>query len=446
MNLIFKRRKSRFGATTMFLAIIISAIVFVECTYVSMVANLDRRLTYSKAVTLEVEHCLSQYDRTLFRTYGIYAFDIDYIDDAVFREVLSANGYEENAILVVSGMDTFGASDLRKAIGMFYSYRSVAILFDSMRDEIISVLEKYDQYGIYSKIQTFLNSAGEPILRGFLNGVSVIAEYADVLSENGDFSSFISDFQSLINMYSHNYPDINDSYERGNLSIAIDSISFISDMFDNSGDIISDYLFHPYCAHYASYNYDSRLEDDTTINGTEFSEFHEGNLNDVECILTGLEGDAANNLTAFMIYQILFVKNLINCYLDSALMATFKSIAAGLSVLFALITEGVLLLPPEVYEIIIAVIYSLSVSGVDLNAVLQGESIAFFSVEELAELKIGYKDLVCYFMNFVPDDFMLSRMLHIFDRDFENYVCGVGLKCTRPLYEIEVERSYDLYA
>lgn len=441
--------RNSYGAATIFLSIIITSIIFVESTYIIFIANLDRRLTYSRAVSMQVETYLSLYDRQMFETFGIYAFNAERLDDNVFSEILASNGIYDNAVLVVSGIDEFDTEDLRKAISTFYSYRASAVLFDYFRDQITELIDTIDEYGVVERVQSFLQSIGEPILRGLLEGTSKLSDFFEMFedSENqNEIGNFIIEFSSLLRQYSHSQPEVGDNYQRGDLFFGIEAIEFVSDSYELSSDIIENVLFHPYCAHYATYNFDSRLERDETINGTELSEFHEGNINDVEYILTGFEGNLANNAVSFMIFQLLFVKNIVNCLLDTEVRSICQIIGSGLCLLLAVVTEGALTLPPEVYEFTILFIYSIILASVDLDSLLRGESISFFSYEDLIDLNVSYKDLIYFYMNYIPDGIMLDRMVSIFNRDFPQYACGISVSCSRPLYDINVERSYDLYA
>ena len=80
-----KIRRDKKGAMTIFLAIILSALILVECTFVLFVWDLDYRMAFSSALRAEVETILAEYDRQLFDTYGIYAVTLDNVDDEVFQ-------------------------------------------------------------------------------------------------------------------------------------------------------------------------------------------------------------------------------------------------------------------------------------------------------------------------------------------------------------------------
>lgn len=64
-------RKNKKGTSTLFLAIILSALILVETTYIAYVADLDRRLTYTRALKEQAEIYLASYNRQLFKTYSL---------------------------------------------------------------------------------------------------------------------------------------------------------------------------------------------------------------------------------------------------------------------------------------------------------------------------------------------------------------------------------------
>ena len=81
MRIIKHKNRTKHGASTIFLAIIMSALVLVECTYLSFVWNLDYALSVNVALKNQIETILSDYNRQLYSVYGIYAFSIGGIDN-----------------------------------------------------------------------------------------------------------------------------------------------------------------------------------------------------------------------------------------------------------------------------------------------------------------------------------------------------------------------------
>ena len=90
MRRIKTKRKNRFGASSVFLAIILSAVILVECTFLTFVWELDYITKVNNAVDAQVESIMCEYNRQLFDVYGVYAFTKTAVDDDVYRSALLA--------------------------------------------------------------------------------------------------------------------------------------------------------------------------------------------------------------------------------------------------------------------------------------------------------------------------------------------------------------------
>ena len=123
MRIIKHKNRTKHGASTIFLAIIMSALVLVECTYLSFVWNLDYALSINEALKTQVDTILCDYNRQLFDVYGIYAFTLDEIDDECFYKALEMNGLTSQSTLIVTATDKFTTEDLKTAINSYYWYR-----------------------------------------------------------------------------------------------------------------------------------------------------------------------------------------------------------------------------------------------------------------------------------------------------------------------------------
>ena len=87
-----KNRRTKRGASSLFLAVIMSALILVECTFVAFVWNLDYALSVNEALKTQIDTILCDYNRQLFDVYGIYAFTLDEVDDECFCKALEING------------------------------------------------------------------------------------------------------------------------------------------------------------------------------------------------------------------------------------------------------------------------------------------------------------------------------------------------------------------
>ncbi|MCQ2532675.1 MAG: hypothetical protein MJ093_08225 [Saccharofermentans sp.] len=445
------KKSSRHGAITVFLSIVLSAIILVECTYVILVANLDRGMTLRRAVDLQVETYMAQYNRQLLKTYGIYAFCMDNLDDNVFRDVMEANGLSDGEVLFVSGMETFDTDDLRKSISMYYAYRATGIMFQSNKDGIAALIDEVDDTGVFRQFQKFLKSDAADILMNILDGAVSVSETLESAADTFDMDEIASSLhkfnrlmKSLSDVFDNPY-FMSSGFDTDDLGFGLDAYDFMEDMFDSTGEFIDDYLFHPVAVNYAAYNFDCRLEDDAALDGTSFDVFHTRNKSDIEYILTGETGSTGRDITSTYIYMVLLVKNVIDVNNDSELKATIQGIAEVLAIIIDVVSAGTIVLPAKVYEAVIVVIYALIEADSDLEDILDGDTVTF-EVNDSISFDLGYREFVSVFMFFVPDDVLLDRMTEIINRDFENYVVGITVvgSCD-SCSEYEQSRRYMLY-
>ena len=123
MKKINPHKRNKHGASSIFLAIIMSALILVECTFVAFVWNLDYALSVNTALKNEIETILADYNRQLYSVYGIYAFAIEGVDGECFEKALEINGLNSQSELFVSGKQRFTCEDLKKAIDSYFWYR-----------------------------------------------------------------------------------------------------------------------------------------------------------------------------------------------------------------------------------------------------------------------------------------------------------------------------------
>lgn len=274
------RFRGKRGTTCLFLAIILSAMILVEVTYLQLVLELDRKLTYDRGVRLALETYLADYNRQLFDVYGLYAFDVEGIDDEVYRSVLAASCISEDSILVVSGMDTFDEDDLQRAINIYCTYRSSGMLFSFFGDQIVDLLEKIDDLGILESLSDFMSSDAATVFKDILDGASEVADTLGSLADLAgldDISSEIADFNSVFDPLRETFdspPDIDGGFDITDDGFLDSCVEEISEVFSDQGDDALWIVSHTYLCSYAAFNFDSMIEGDTSLNGTPFTEIH----------------------------------------------------------------------------------------------------------------------------------------------------------------------------
>ena len=115
-------RKNKRGNTSIFLAIILAAIIFVEGIYLSAIIDADRRVNINRGLKLQVEAILASYNEEMFLEYGIYGFFDEDISNEVYRKVIESSGYTYGGDIYVDGYKTITTTQLEKAISNYYSY------------------------------------------------------------------------------------------------------------------------------------------------------------------------------------------------------------------------------------------------------------------------------------------------------------------------------------
>ena len=444
-------RRSKKGTTTLFLAIILSALILVESTYMAYVADLDRRLTYTRALKEQTQIYLASYDRILFKAYGIYAFNASQIDSELFDSILSSNGYETGDVMYVSGVYSFDTEALKRAVAVFYSYRAPGIVINRLSEYINALIEQLDSSGAYSSIRQFTSSPASGVFGRILSGGSDIVEAVLMavntlgLDESSPELQFFWSLMDGLGTLNNDHPDIGEGFDPTDTGFLLNMIEFQSGLYGIGTSFYEGIGQHLCLFDYAANNFDTFLPDDTTMNGTEFPAFHEDNIPDSEYILTGIEGVGGCALTFLYIYGFCFVKNLVTNLTDPDTYELMQAAGEILSAVVSALSLGSVPLPPEVYTAVIAAVLSELQSTGDLSDILAGDSITLYEVEGLGGITMDYRDFLTIYMSFVPDDLLVSRMVQIINRDFPDYVTGITTGTSIYGEDISYEAAYELY-
>lgn len=444
-------RKSKRGTSTLFLAIILSALILVETTYIAFAADLDRRLTYTRALKEQTEIYLASYDRQLFKTYGIYAFDSNRMNTLVFNEILAANGYDTGDVMYASGMYSIDTETLRRAVACYYSYRASGVLFQRFASQIMLLLTQLDESGVIGELSEFMSSPASGLMGRIIDGGAEITEAISIAAStlgfdetNPAYQQFMSIVSSL-NAITNDSPDISNGFDPSDIGFIFDLLEFNSDMYDAGTFFEENINMHGCLADYAANNFDCRLLEDTAIDGTPFNCFHADNESDAEYILTGLEGYAGRALTGYMVFGALFLKNLVCDLTDPSLQEIIVPTAELLSAIITVLSAGTVILPAEVYELIVVILIAEIESVIELVQVYNGEEVSFISWEGEDVLRLNYRSFLTVFMNYVPDQLILDRMLVVFDRDFPGFVTGIETSTDYRGETLSYEAVYELY-
>lgn len=451
-----KIRSNKKGAMTIFLAIILSALILIECTFVMFIWDLDYRMAFNSALRAEVETILAEYDRQLFDTYGIYAVTLTDVDDEVFKKAISTHGYTGDSDIEVYGVKALSIEDLRSAITVYYANRSGSIWFEKVFVQLQGVIDYTGIGDILEILQEFTSSEAAGYLEDLLSGASSIAEWfadASEIDENigsEDYRQEMIDFakfKKTVDKADNDLEDLDIGIDLTDMSSLLDGADKLIDVQYGLTDAVMNVTFHPACAYYAANNFDCVLsnDNDCSINGTKFADIHEGNMLDAEYIMCGMDGRAGVVEVSALIFAVMLAIRTAENFADPELQATLTGISATISAVVLVISEGIVYIDPEILTIVMILIKSAAESVSALTDVLKGETFPLVQMDGMELVYVGYRDFLFLLMCLTFDDNMLSRMIEVLQRDFGDLYTGVGAAGVYRGQEYSQEKVYLMY-
>jgi len=441
------------GTSTVFLSIVLSLVILIECTFVTYVWSLSRALEVNRALKAQMESVFACYNRQLFDVYGIYAFTVDDIDEEIYRSCLEINGITDGEDIYILNTKTINADCIKKAISNYYMYRGSGIYMQTYGSLIINLLESLDEKGILKKIKKFTSSDASKYLQDFLEGAEEITKKLDDLgididlSENNEELKFLSKLSRLVKDSKNDLKKYKSGFDITNLKFATEAINEIYDFIDGGSEFVADYGLHMFAAHYASYNFDCAVSNDSdcTLNGTAFSDIHSENYYDAEYIMTGFDGRLGFLKVSSLIFQIIFVQEFLDITSNAATMTLISAVAELISSIISAVTDGAVTLPAQIWEAVIVLIIAGCHAGQGVADVLEGGKIELLEIENVGVISLGYREFLYLYMNFVNTDQMIDRMRSVLKRDYGDILRGVSLGTSYLGQEYQVKKVYALY-
>ena len=447
-----KFRKKRYGASSVFLGIILSAVILVECTFLRFVWELDYITKVNNAVETQVESILCEYNRQLFDVYGVYAFTIDVVDDDVYRKALLACGYSEGPVLDIGGYRSIDRKALRDAINMYYSYRGSGITINRIADFFSEMIDELVNNNVLKMIKEYTSSPAAGYVSDIIKGSEKLSSWIEKAGSVID----IEDVESYLKFFESLKKDCNDDNDLKEFSIdiridnmkpAIEFIDRMMQLHESVGKTENKLLSHINTANYLSFNFDCYLKQDidSTINGTSFSDIHKKNKCDTEYILTGDTDNKANAGVTFLLMAVLSCKNFLTDYLNKDYRSKIDVISKILSAIIAALSEGTVQIDYRIITVILIHLIACVKSIKEMKILRKGERITLMKFKKKNVITAGYRDFLCLFMLGVPDSKMLERALVILKRDYGDLYTGFTASADAGLKKIKVTRSYALY-
>ena len=448
-----KSRKNRHGASSVFLAIILTTVILIECTFLTFVWELDYMTKVNSAVEAQIESIMCEYNRQLFDVYGVYAFTKDAVDDDIYNKALLACGYTEGPVLDLGGYKKIDKEAFRDAINMYYSYRVTGISICQIADVFSEMIDELIDTEVLKKIKEYTSSPAAGYISDIISGSEKLTEWiekAGKVLKIEDIDSKLKIFETVKKNLSGNDNDLKDftiNISIGDMKPAIKLIDKLMELHETQAKSSCKLLTHINAANYFSYNFDCYLKQDIdySINGTAFSSIHSQNKDDSEFVLTGLRGNASIAAVNYLLLAVLTGKNFLKNYLDKDFRSKVDVVSQILSAIIAALSEGSVDIDYRIITVALILLIGTIQGAKDISTLRKGDRVTLAETKDKTIATAGYRDFLFLFMLAAGDDTMLDRGLQILKRDYGELYTGLTAKADTGLKKIEVTRSYVLY-
>lgn len=448
-----KKRRNRYGASSVFLGIVLSAVILIECTFLTFVWELDYNIKVNNAVDAQIESIMCEYNRQLFDVYGIYAFTMNAVDDDIYRKALLACGYEEGPVLDLGGYKKVDSKALRDAINMYYSYRGTGIALIQIADAFSEIIEEFINLGVLKKLKEYTSSPAAGYVTEIIQGSEKIAEWFEKAGDALNIKDYENDldtfdqFKKILGGKDNDLKDLSFNIGLKDMKPGIKLIDGLIELHGSLGKADFKLLTHVLEANYFSYNFDCYLkqEIDASINGTSFSDIHGKNSDDAEYILTGLAGAKSIAAVNFFLTQALTGSNFLKDYLDKDFRAKVDVVSKILSAIIAAVSEGTVEIDYRIITVALIFLIATFQAAKDIGTLRKGERVKLYETKGKKAITAGYRDFLFLFMQVVPDPLMEKRALLILERDYGELYQGLTGSASTAFKKIEVSRNYALY-
>jgi hypothetical protein len=467
-----KIRNSKRGGITVFLCIILSAVILTESVLFCAARERGVEAELKKCMQLQTAQILCNYNELLLSNYGLYALE----DNAVNQDIFSTC-FQESSETTVAVNTEYDMTKLQVQTGIidFMKLRIPAIAGNEILSRLKGVLSQINGNEIVTQSKNADTSAWLGTFKDYLSGkdswsniLSNVASFLGVIDFTGklsDLEAFASKYQTLTEQKSTQYlqgeADTDFAYSILQPQTLSDMMTYADSLLDYDYPDFSDALM---INQYAISFFDSKLahvaDGDTEIAeknilGTPYSEIHKGNHADLEYVLSGIEDETVSSASvAILIMDIRTILNFGSFLLDKTKVEEARGIADVVSAAITIISAGSITIDPAVVTYAVLFVMALIQGIKDIRQLQNGESITLFmhptitnqpGLEEL--LMTDYRDYIGFFLLFVPIEWKTSRILTVLKRDCGKHLyTGVRITVNYRNNVFELEDSYDAYA
>ena len=446
------KNHTKHGASSIFLAIILSAVILIECTFVAFVWSLDYALAVNTALKNEVETILADYNRQLYSVYGIYAFAIEGIDDECFKRALEINGLTSESELYVSGKQRFTCDDLKKAIDSYYWYRGSGITVKQVSQSYSEMLLELDKKGVIKKVGQFMQSPAAGYVSKIITGSDTAEQW---ILKAGSILNIeeLTDEANGIDTLSREYKDavkdfgLDIDVDIENWESFIKTLSMLEKTHDlmagNNPEILTKFNVSHYCA----YNFDChfRPKGDSSINGTSFDSVHGKKQADCEYLITGKSGFPAVFEVELFTAHVLIASSMLKDYANEKFRNTMYVIAQVISKIISALSEGTVNIDPRIIQAGLIFYCSIVQSMKEFWTVTHGGRAVIFEYDGEKIVTYNYRDFLFLLCLCTPVESLLDRSIEVLERDYGKLYKGLTLEADFRGSTYKVTKSYKLY-
>jgi len=462
----------RNGGASIFLCIILSAVVLTEGTLYFAARIRGAEADLQRCMRLQISQILSNYNESLLEKYGLYGIDSSCVNTQVFDTCFTGKG---DASLDAKPLGLMTEADLRKGIPDYMQIRMPSIVSGEILSRFKSVLGEITDSKIFQKAKSEETSEWLGYIKDFLgqkdkwgdviNSLVSAVEVVDVTGKMKDIKDFASSFQNAMNRSTTLYLQGDDTPAQANDILNPDNLSNIIGYVDNymnldMPSIADDIMINEYAVSF----FDSKIEytkDDageapeSNLLGVPFTDIHGNNRADLEYILTGINDEFVSVGTAkILIYDMRIIINFASYLVDKEKMNKAKEIAQILSAAIEVVSVGTVVVKAEILQFAVLYVWALGQGFVDMTKLIEGESVSLFDHSALSDQEIladaistDYRDYLGLMLLAVPVEWKLSRILTILKKDCGNELyTGVSLSGTFRGSQFVMEDTYDAYS
>ena len=462
----------RGGGASVFLCIILSAVVLTEGTLYFAARIRGAEADLHRCLRLQISQILSSYNESLLEKYGLYGIDSSSVNTQVFDTCFTGRG---DALLEAKPLGLMTEADLRKGIPDYMQIRMPSIVSGEILSRFKSVLGEITDSKIFQKAKNQETSEWLGYIKDFLgqkdkwsdviSSVVSAVEVVDVSGKMKDFTDFASSFKNAMNRSTTLYLQGDDTPAQANDILNPDNLSNIIGYVDgymnlDMPSIADDIMINEYAVSFFDSMIEYTKEDEdkvpeSNLLGVAYTDIHGNNRADLEYILTGIDNELLSfGAAKILIYDMRIVINFASYLVDKEKMDKAKEIAQILSAAIEVVSVGTVVVKAEILQFAVLYVWALGQGFADMTKLIAGESVSLFDHSALSDQKIledaistEYRDYLGIMLLAVPVEWKLSRILTILKKDCGNELyTGVILSGSFRGSQFVMEDAYDAYS